>query len=218
MIHGLFLKMVSEAFYTIGEMQPEVIPFNYMTFPAWICPQPKICFSLGSRTKKSCLPQDLLGTFLSHIPSHLESVHVYTDRSKTDSGVGAAVFSNEFTISVPFPYSASIFMAELYAIFFALVNIFSGASSCYTIFSDSKSVLQALSVLWTPHPLVREIQDLLYRLRARYKTVDFWWVPSHVGIPGNETVDAAAKVACTLPPMSLLLPHCDFYPILKRSL
>src|SRR5215469_11604558 len=102
--------------------------------------------------------------------------------------------------------------------FFAFVNIFSSASSCYTIFSDSKSVLQALSVLWTPHPLVREIQDWLYRLRARRKTVDFFWVPSHVGISRNETVDDAAKVVCTLPPMPLLLPHRDFYPILKSPL
>src|SRR5215469_2127805 len=111
-----FSRMVSEAFYTIGEMQPEVIPFNFMTSPPWICPQPKIYFSLGSRTKKSCLPQDFLGTFLSHIPSHPESVH----GSKTDSGAGAAVYSNEFTISVPLPYSSSIFTAELYAIFFSL--------------------------------------------------------------------------------------------------
>src|SRR5215469_13292711 len=101
--------MVSEAFYTIGEMHPELIPFPFMTSPSWICPQSKICFSLESRIKKSCLPEDLLGTFLLHIPSHPESVHVYTDESKTDTGVGA--------------------------------------SSCYTIFSDSKSVLQALSVL-----------------------------------------------------------------------
>ena len=90
------------------------------------------------------MPQDLLGTFLSHIHSHPESVHVYTDGSETDIGMGAAFFSNEFIISVPLPYSASIFNAKLYAILFALVNIFSSASSCYTIFSDSKSVLQAL--------------------------------------------------------------------------
>src|SRR5215469_2284198 len=161
--------MISEVFCTIGEMQPEVIPFNFMTSPPWICPQPKICFSLGSRTKKSCFPQDLLGTFLLHIPSNPESVHVYSDGSKTDSGVGGAFFSNEFTVSVPLPYSASIFTAELYAIFFVLVNIFSSSSSCYTIFSYSKSVFQALLVLWTPHPLVREIQNWLYRLRSKHK-------------------------------------------------
>ena len=79
-------------------------------------------------------------------------------------------------------------------------------------------MLQALSVLWTPHPLMREIQDWLYRLRARHKTMEFCGVPSHVGIPGNETIDAAAKVACTLTPMPLLLTHRDFYPILKCSL
>src|SRR5215469_5210835 len=139
-----FSRMVSEALYTIGEMQPEVTPFNFMTSPPWICPQLKIYFSLGSSTKKSCLLQDLLGSFLSHILSHPESVHVYSDGSKTDSEVGSAIFSNEFAVSIPLPYSASVFTAELYAIFFALVNIFSSASSCYTIFSDSKSVLQAL--------------------------------------------------------------------------
>src|SRR5215469_8510845 len=87
-----FSIMVSEAFYTIGEMHPEVIPFNFMTSPPCICPQPKICFSHGSCTKKSCLPQDLLGTFFSHILSHIGSVHIYTDCSKTDTGVGEAFF------------------------------------------------------------------------------------------------------------------------------
>ena len=48
--------------------------------------------------------------------------------------------------------------------------------------------------------------------------LNFCWTPSHVGIPGNEIVDAAAKVACTLPPLPFLLPHRDFYSILKRSL
>ena len=86
-----FSRIVSKEFYTIGEMPPEVIPFNFMTSPPWICPQPKICYSLGSRTKKTCLPQDL-GIFLSHISSHPESVHVYTEESKTDSIVGAAFF------------------------------------------------------------------------------------------------------------------------------
>ena len=51
-----FSVMVSEEFYTIGEMQPEVIPFNFMTSPPWICLHPKICIFLGSRTKKSYLP------------------------------------------------------------------------------------------------------------------------------------------------------------------
>ena len=42
-----FSIMVSEAFYTIGEMKPKVIRFNFMTSPPWICPQPKICFYLN---------------------------------------------------------------------------------------------------------------------------------------------------------------------------
>src|SRR5215469_6259897 len=44
-----FSRMVSEAFYTLDEMEPEVIPFNFMNTSPSICSQPKICFSLGSR-------------------------------------------------------------------------------------------------------------------------------------------------------------------------
>ena len=40
-----FSRMVSDAFYTIGEMQPEVIPFNFITSPPWICPQSNMFFS-----------------------------------------------------------------------------------------------------------------------------------------------------------------------------
>src|SRR5215469_14971483 len=47
-----FSIMVSEEFYTIGDMQSELILFNFITSTPWICPQLKICFSLGSRTKK----------------------------------------------------------------------------------------------------------------------------------------------------------------------
>ena len=76
--------------------------------------------------------------------SYPKSVHVYTDGSKTDTGVRAAVFSNEFTASVPLPYWASIFTVELYAILLALVNIFSCASSCYTIFFRLKECSPSL--------------------------------------------------------------------------
>ena len=43
------------------------------------------------------------------------------------------------------------------------------------------------------HPLVLDVLEKYSALVT--KTVLFCWVPSHVGIRGNELVDAAAKAA-----------------------
>ena len=47
----------------------------------------------------------------------------------------------------------------------------------------------------------------------RRKSVQFCWVPGHVGIPGNERVDDLARLATTssLSP-SLSIPVSDFFP------
>ena len=50
------------------------------------------------------------------------------------------------------------------------------------------------------------------------KTVLFCWVPSHVGIRGNELADAAAKAALNERLTIMTLPYPDFKPLVKRSI
>ena len=52
-------------------------------------------------------------------------------------------------------------------------------------FGDSKSALQALLSKWY-HPTVQTIMKFFVFLHTVHKTVIFCWLPSHMGISGNE--------------------------------
>ena len=64
----------------------------------------------------------------------------------------------------------------------------------FIIFSDSKSALLAISGQDWTHPLVLYILERLnWLVRYQDKRILFYWIPSHVGIIGNETAGTAAK-------------------------
>ena len=78
------------------------------------------------------------------------------------------------------------------------------------IFSDSKSVLQAIQNLNWKDPLIYQIlqkHDSLYNLNKR---VIFFWIPSHIGITGNDKADSAAKDALNINISDIPLPSTDF--------
>ena len=72
------------------------------------------------------------------------------------------------------------------------INLKKG-NSCF--FSDSLSALQTLGKLKSDHPLLIQMQELLYKINADQREIVFMWVPGHVGIRGNEAADRAAKEA-----------------------
>ena len=64
------------------------------------------------------------------------------------------------------------------------------------IYSDSKSALQNLNYN-SSHLLIQKVQEWLFRISCRRKSISFCWVRAHVGIPGNEKADRKAKIAFT---------------------
>ena len=86
------------------------------------------------------------------------------------------------------------------------------------IYCDSRSALQAVNSLNSPHPVVREIQDWLAVMSAR-KKITLCWVPAHVGICGNERADQRAKAAAEQPwDAHFPFPHSDMKPIIRECL
>jgi hypothetical protein len=68
------------------------------------------------------------------------------------------------------------------------------------ILSDSKSALQAIQrPKNNRRGIIIEIQLMVDQLRYRGTNVTFQWIPSHVGIAGNDEADRAAKEGANLP-------------------
>lgn len=93
------------------------------------------------------------------------------------------------SIKIRIENSNSIFDAEAFAILHALLEIESLNLKEALIASDSLSVLsglEALDVRGFKHPLLYLINGKLRELSAQNFDIHLYWIPSHVGILGNE--------------------------------
>ena len=125
--------------------------------------------------------------------------------------------------SFSLPRTVSVFTTELYAILRVLRHLLHSSESHALIVTDSASSLAALQ---SRHPasswLIPAIRRLLTRAFTRDITIRFLWVPSHVGVPGNERADEAAKIASAQTPMPRFkVPASDlkaeFNQLLRRE-
>ena len=129
---------------------------------------------------------------------------VYTDGSKINERVGAAVVINchlqngETTccqLSKRLPNKSTIFAAEATAITLAL-NYYRHMDPVQhndIIYSYSLSCLQAIEGEDTDNPLICQIANLLWPMSDKGTRFRFCWVPSHCGIEGNEIVDQLVR-------------------------
>ena len=166
-----------------------------MKTPPWKLIVPTVCFDL-CKYKKSDTDSTLYCLHYSELlESFTDYTHIFTDGSKDGDKTAAAFICQSFEFSKRLPDKASIFTAELEAIVSALRYIkITTKNNKFVVFGDSKSVLQALLSKWD-HPTVQTIMRFLVFLHTVHKTVIFCWLPSHMGISGNERADSAAKAA-----------------------
>ena len=168
--------------------------------------------SLTTARKSDFTPAELLGRALERIRTYEGHLLYYTDGSKTETGVGCAFVQGNITRSFTLPSFATVYTAELLAIYKALCFIEVCDDELNVILTDSLSSVLSLKGFYPSHPIVQDILVLLTSLKRAGKTVVFCWIPAHAGIRGNECADAAAKRAAEGPcTRSLPLPSRDFF-------
>jgi ribonuclease HI len=169
---------------------------------------------LTAYSKSDTPPAHFVALFHEMVAKYFsDTVHIYTDGSKMDTKSGSAiVFPGQPDQSASFrlPDNTSIFTAEGFALLFALGKIEEILPhNQFTIFSDSLSCILALNNHQHDNIYIRRAADKLDRLTDEGIAVSICWIPSHVGIPGNELADEAAKQALELDIQYILQPHND---------
>ena len=165
-------------------------------FPPWKTESLEPCPDLIKNSKGSIPDITLKVIFYSHMVSHKENEYrVYTDGSKTSDGVAFAIMGKpsprtSITKSRKLDKQCSIFTAELYAILHAIRDGGMRPQTSTLVITDSKSSIQALMQPFTRNPLVQEIQR---EAHEGTKKIKLCWVPSHIGVQGNEIADKLAR-------------------------
>lgn len=178
---------------------------------------------LGNELRSVDCPNQLLSDFL--IVN--KATAIYTDGSKIMGfrSVGAAYYCPELGIinKISIDRWASVYTAEAYAILNALKIVNDNPLLNFYIFSDSLSVLSSLNTIkWNI-----KTSSIIFQIKKTYnfivennpnQTIKFFWIPSHIGINGNETADVNAKLATESEPLdSIQIPFTDYYEYYKKE-
>ncbi|XP_070521988.1 uncharacterized protein [Cardiocondyla obscurior] len=209
-----FYSKFSSLQYTKNFIHNSVIPPAFFYDYQSTHYRPRLLLFLTNINSKNLDINEIFNTVTSDLSN--DATTFYTDGSKNDylSAVGAAVFSPELKLKIShkLPHYTSIFSAEAWAIYQALIAALQFNCKKTVIFSDSRSVLDVITS--------RSSNNRNYLIHLiRYKCsialsngleITFMWVPSHVGIHGNEMADSLASNSYkhgSVP--SFLIPYPD---------
>ena len=166
--------------------------------PPWMLETPKVHLGLtvfDKATTNDLIYQQVYGEFVNEFDVYEK---IFTDGSKSADAVGSASvggknFSKVFKARLP--SCSSIFSAEMKALLLALRMVYQSRGEKFLILSDSLSSLKAIQEKKLDHPFLVDFFELFTTLSQDGKDVQLAWIPSHVGIKGNEAADTAAKAA-----------------------
>ena len=177
--------------------------------PPWTMHHPKVCLDLSILAKKDTPSHVFIQKFNEIKDQYSYCTPIYTDGSKDNDRVGCGLIIYNLSIKQRLPSNASIFTAEVTAIDLALDTIAESDDDHFIIFSDSLSVLLSLHNKKMDNPLILQLLQKLHHLSCAHKTIHLCWIPSHIGIRGNEAADMAAKESLDQDITASQVPYTD---------
>ena len=220
-----FASRKEETSPVIMRLQSAIAKYNVQTQPvlpyitpsrhSWMITKPDVDVDLAILNKQNT-PISMLKAIAQDSIKQYNCKHIYTDGSKSETGVGAAAIMENKVKSSSMPKVASIFTAELEAINLAISFIEETSDAKYAIFSDSLSVLRQLQASTTDNHQVQRTWGRLQDVKESGKEVKLTWIPSHVGIKGNELADAAAKEIAKRNAQFVVVPYKDWYTTIRK--
>lgn len=193
---------------------------RFNKIPPWTLQQPKYNTNLSRYTKQDTSPQIFKKRFNEIMSKYDDHIHIYTDGSKIDHKTGAAILIGQEIFKFHLPAITSVFTAEVYSVLQSSIYISknSETNKKFVIITDSLSTIESMKQMYTRNAMIQEIQDTLHQVIEEGIEVIFIWVPSHVGIKGNEKVDKAAKEAILTTPIKVPIPPYDLKNNVKRKI
>ena len=190
---------------------------RFSTIEPWRMTAARCDLELLQHTKSSLLPEEFRHHALERLAHYADFRIFFTDGSKGDVGVGCAFVSGTTTRRFRLPDTASVFTSELYAIYQVLKHIRRRGHRKCLIATDSASSAMALRDQTTTSSLIMKILEILTDLYSEGVEVKLLWVPSHVGVEGNEKADQAARAASRSPNVRRVkVESGDLRPLLDR--
>jgi len=167
----IFNRAHTHMWYFLNHSLSHIVKFNclthiYPSIPPWTLPPPDIILDLLNFPKNCTNNSIILTHFLNSLP---KSLLCYTDGSRIHNRVGIAYCVDSTIYSFRLRNSASVFTAELLAIFHCLETILSGSlpqSPSIVIITDSFSSVHAITDPYSTHSVVTRIFTLLSTFQA----------------------------------------------------
>ncbi|XP_049874511.1 uncharacterized protein LOC126372706 [Pectinophora gossypiella] len=151
-----------------------------------------------------------------------QAVRIYTDGSKIDGKVGAALSvwdgdAETKTVKLKLSPYCTVYQAELLAICEATRVILACHQTSFGIYSDSRSALETIVNHDAKHHLAVRTRKNLAAGKLQNKEISLFWIKAHAGLEGNERADQLAKDAAQRVKTK---PNYDLCPVsyLKRQI
>lgn len=198
--HVSFGQSVLDLARKYGLSNLNLVSFSLPRVAPWTVSPPRVDTTLVHRVDKKNDPMLARSTALTHMDEMwADHIRIYTDGSHNPddgtTGLGIYVPSSSIRISKKLPNNCSVYTSEMIAIRDAISWAADHGGSQYVVLSDSLSSLISIrnDSSSSRSGLVDEIRQQCSLLHNRGTSLELAWIPSHVGITGNEIADILAK-------------------------